>query len=51
MLELVNAQRKAGVYSVDFNASALDKRIFFYRVMLSTKNRIFVKTGKMLKIK
>lgn len=51
VLELVNAQRKAGVYSVDFNASALDKRIFFYRVMLSTKNRIFVKTGKMLKIK
>ena len=48
---LVNAERKAGVYSVNFNASAFDKRIFFYRMTLSTKNRLFVKTGKMLRIK
>ena len=48
---LVNAKRKSGVYSIDSYGSNLDRGVYYYFVSLITDKKIFVKTGKMIKVR
>lgn len=48
---LVNGGRKAGHYSLYFDASTLQKGVYNYRLTLTTKTKIWVQTMKMPVIK
>lgn len=48
---LVNGERKAGVYSIDSYGSKLHNGIYYYLATLITDRKVFVKTGKMVKVK
>jgi hypothetical protein len=47
----VNGEKKPGVYTIDFNASNLPNGMYYYSAMLITKNKVYLKTGKMVKIR
>jgi hypothetical protein len=46
---LINSEKKAGVYTVNFDASRLSKGMFFYKLTASTKEKEYTQSGKMLK--
>jgi len=48
---LVNANRKAGLYSVNFDASALSKGVYSYRITLHTESKNWVQTKKLIVVK
>ena len=48
---LVDAGRQAGFHSMDFNISALSKGLYYYRIIVKTKNKVWVQTRKILVVK
>lgn len=46
---LVDAGKKTGVHSADFNVAALQKGIYYYHVIVKTAKRIWLRTGKITK--
>ena len=48
---LVNDSRKAGYYTVQFNASDLSSGTYFYRIMTKSSGQDFVMTKKMMLVK
>jgi hypothetical protein len=46
---LVNGEKKAGVYTVSFDASRLSKGIYYYRLKAFAKEKEFTQSGKLLK--
>jgi hypothetical protein len=49
VMVLVNSEKKAGLYSVDFNASGLGSGIYYYKLTASSKEKEYVQTGKLVK--
>ncbi|OQP59410.1 hypothetical protein A3860_37775 [Niastella vici] len=48
---LVNADSKAGHYSKEFNVSAFQKGLYFFRTTVKTKGGVWEKTGKINVVK
>lgn len=48
---LVDAGRKAGYYSMEFNVSALKNGLYFYSITVQTKNNVWVQTSKISIVK
>ena len=48
---LLNAIRKAGIHSSEFDVSALQKGFYFYRITLKTKDKVWVQTWKICVLK
>ncbi|HED37679.1 MAG TPA: T9SS type A sorting domain-containing protein [Ignavibacteria bacterium] len=48
---LVNEEKSAGIYKVNFNASSLASGIYFYRIITGSANGGFVQTKKMILLK
>lgn len=46
---LINSEKKAGVYTVNFDASRLSKGMYYYKLTASTKEKEYTQSGKMLK--
>lgn len=49
IMVLVNSEKKAGLYSVDFNASGLGSGIYYYKLTANSKDKEYVQTGKLVK--
>ncbi|MCU7549946.1 SBBP repeat-containing protein [Chitinophagaceae bacterium LB-8] len=48
---VVQGERKAGVYSSDLNAAGVARGVYYYRALLTTGQKTFMQTGKMMIIK
>lgn len=48
---LVDAGRKAGYYSMEFNVSAIKNGLYFYSITVKTKNNVWVQTSKISIVK
>jgi uncharacterized protein YdgA (DUF945 family) len=46
---LVNGEKKAGTYTVSFDAARLSKGIYYYKLSAFTKEKEFIHSGKLLK--
>lgn len=51
VVTLVNDVRTAGYYTVNFDGSKLSSGIYFYRIIVKSGNKDFVKTNKMMILK
>jgi hypothetical protein len=49
VMVLVNSEKKAGLYSVDFNASGLGSGIYYYKLTANSNEKEYVQTGKLVK--
>lgn len=47
---LVDADKKAGRYTVDFKASGVSKGSLYYRIIATSKNKQFEQTNKMIQL-
>ena len=47
---LVNGDKKAGTYTINFNAGNLSKGSLYYRIIATSKDHQFVQTNKMIQI-
>jgi hypothetical protein len=45
---MVKAVQKAGVYNAGFNATNLSKGVYYYRALLTTKQKMYTQTGKLI---
>jgi hypothetical protein len=45
---VVKAVQKAGVYNAGFNATNLSKGVYYYRALLTTKQKMYTQTGKLI---
>ncbi|MCU7547543.1 SBBP repeat-containing protein [Chitinophagaceae bacterium LB-8] len=48
---VVKAKHNAGLYSTELNAITLTKGIYYYRCTLTTKNKVWVQSGKFIVLK
>jgi hypothetical protein len=48
---VVKSVQKAGVYNTGFNATDLAKGVYYYRALLTTKQKIYTQTGKLMVVK
>ncbi len=48
---IVKDERKAGVHNTAFSAEALAKGLYYYRFTLTTENKVWIQSGKMLVVK
>ena len=48
---LVNANKKAGIYTVDFNARNLSSGSLFYKIIARSDKGQYEQTNQMIKIK
>jgi hypothetical protein len=47
---LVDANKKAGAYTVDFKSGNLKKGFLYYRIIATSKEKQFEQTNKMIQI-
>ena len=47
---LVDGDKKAGTYTIDFNAGNLSKGSLYYRIIATSKDQQFQQTNKMIQI-
>lgn len=47
---LVNGDKKAGTYTIDFNAGNLSKGSLYYRIIATSKDQQFEQTNKMIQV-
>ena len=47
---LVDAERKAGIYTVEFNAGGVSKGFLYYKIVARSKDKQFEQTNKMIHI-
>ena len=45
---LVNGDKKAGIYTMDYNASKLGKGILYYKIVAESGDKHFIQTNKMV---
>jgi hypothetical protein len=48
---VVQSVQKAGVYNTGFNATDLSKGVYYYRALLTTKQKVYTQTGKLMVVK
>ncbi|MFA5012766.1 MAG: T9SS type A sorting domain-containing protein, partial [Ignavibacteria bacterium] len=48
---IMNEQRAAGYYTVQFNSAELSSGVYFYRIMAKSSGADFIMTKKMMLIK
>jgi hypothetical protein len=48
---VVKAERKAGMYQADLSATDLSKGVYYYRALLTTKQKIYIQAGKIMVVK
>jgi hypothetical protein len=46
---LINSEKKAGIYTANFDASRLSKGMYYYKLSAATKEKVFNQSGKMMK--
>ena len=46
---LINGDKKAGIYMVNFDASRLGRGVYYYKLTAFSKNKEYTMAGKMLK--
>ena len=47
---LVDAERKAGVHTVEFKAGGVSKGFLYYKIVAQSKDKRFEQTNKMIHI-
>ncbi len=50
MAALVDEDKKAGSYTVDFKSGYLNTRFLYYRIIAKSKEKDFVQTNKMIQL-
>jgi hypothetical protein len=48
---VVKAVQKAGVYNASFNATDMAKGVYYYRALLTTQQKMYTQTGKLMVVK
>jgi hypothetical protein len=48
---VVKAVQKAGVYNASFNATDMAKGVYYYRALLTTQQKMYTQTGKLIIVK